>query len=601
MKTWIRVSLILIGLGLQGIGLTTANAQNLDLIGAYRSIQNSLEVARVTLGKDPAGALARVEGAANVFRKVSGSLAPALSGGGNAALKNAGTAVSRGSSTDFAAQAGQVRAILERGLLEKYLTLFGTPAQASRYASVLGKSFKLSAATQKDLNLSTKSGNVSRARGIIELQLANTISNALGAARDNAANRSSAFGSASRAANTFLIVQDSPRVGELSVGSFTGAITTLTSGDTAGFQQAAGGLIAQVRSFAARARGLISSSPQSGATRPAVRPTPPATQPNPPAARPTPPAAAPPATVPNVNALKNSLVKAGIAAPQAENLARDLSKQGFSSLSGVLDGISVQLSSALSDIQDANVPDGRAEISNAKNIFDSSLRAVVEAADPALATRVSRVFEATEAASGVRPVDVTVLLGEIDTIRKWSEGKPASGLQALVATVQPWWMGWLRGGLFLVAALLFTYPIYLLNLAFGGRNPYWRYIGIAMVLLFIPPLLEGLAWLGSFIAQGTGLRFFDGIASFSVLQNPLAQIGWVIILFATVFFATAGFRGIATQFGLIRGRNQGTGAPTSMGTVGFGNANPTPMDRPAMNTQQVPTTERTIVEWDEEF
>ena len=462
----------------------------------------------------------------------------------------------------------------------------------------------MNAATQKDLNLSTKAGNATRARAIIETQLSAIIGNALTVARSNVGNRASAFSNLSRAANNFLIVQDSPRVGDLNVGEFSTAITTLTSGDTPGFQQAVGILLAQNQGFAERARALIVSAPNK---KPVAAAT---TKPAPgkkPVSRPaTPQPVAPAAPVSNtapssLAAIKASLMKAGIAAPKAEQLAGDLSNGGFNSLQAAIDGVSVKLASALSKIQDNNIPDGRAAISDAKNSFDSSLRPVVEAADPELATRVSRVFEATEAAAGVRPVDVTVLLGEMDTIRNWSQGQPMSSLQAAVANVQPYWMGWVRGGAFLAVALLFAYPIYLLNLAFGGRNPYWRYIGIAMVLLFIPPLIEGLAWLGSFVAQGTGLRALDGLSSLSVLQNPLAQIGWVVILFLTVGFATVGFRGIASQFGLIRTRNQGAGGTTSVGSTGFATRNSTPPERSPMNTQQVNTAERTIVEWDEEF
>ena len=95
--------------------LSTAAAQN-DLIGAYRSIQASLETARTTLRTDPAGALAKVQAAENTFRRVSGQLSATLSSGANSALKNAELAVSRSSSADFGAQSGQIKAILERGM-----------------------------------------------------------------------------------------------------------------------------------------------------------------------------------------------------------------------------------------------------------------------------------------------------------------------------------------------------------------------------------------------------------------------------------------------------------------------------------------------------
>jgi hypothetical protein len=170
----------------------------------------------------------------------------------------------------------------------------------------------------------------------------------------------------------------------------------------------------------------------------------------------------------------------------------------------------------------------------------------------------------------------------------------------VISEVQSLWMGGgvlgslgLRGIVFLLVALMFAYPIYLLRLAFGGRNPYWNYIGIAMVLLFLPPLVEGIAWLGSLIAQGANIPFLNNLASFSVLQNPLAQIVWAFTLILTVIFATAGFRGIAAQFGLIRTRTPVTGEVVSKSNV--------------ISSPKAPTNPtnggsgRTIVEWDEEF
>jgi hypothetical protein len=600
MKTvFVRVAL------LTALVLSVASAQS-DLIGAYRSMLTSLETARTTLRRDPAGALANVRQAENTFRRIQPPLSAALNGGGSAALKNAQLAVSRASSADFAAQSGQIKAILERAMFETYFGVFDNTPQAGRYAATLGNAFRLSAAQRADLSASTRAKNPNRARAILESQLAQIIGNALDTARDNAGNRALAFSSISRAANHFLIVQDSPRVTNLTVANFTDAISTLAANDTRGFQQAVSSLGTQVRNFAQRARALSASNPVAR-PRPAAQAQRPATNPpaaTPPSSNPAPRPAAPTATPSSaVTALRTAFARGGIAPAQAERLARDLAAKGISSVGEAIDGVSGRLASALANLQDTNIPDGRAQISAALARYNSTLRPVVDAADPTLGARVTRVFEATDAATGVRPVDVTVLLGEMETIRHWADGKPMSALQGVVANIQPWWMGWVRGLAFLLVAIAFFYPIYLLNLAFGGRNPYWRYIGIAMVLLFVPPLIEGLAWLGTLLAQLTGVRFFDALTGLSVLQNPLAQIVWVLILIATVVFATLGFRGIAAQFGLIRTRDQaGRAPPASMGTAAFAGRSPTPMERNAAATQQVPATaERTIVEWDEEF
>jgi hypothetical protein len=306
--------------------------------------------------------------------------------------------------------------------------------------------------------------------------------------------------------------------------------------------------------------------------------------------------------------ISRELGKAGIPAASANALATSLSNQKFSSFNGVLDKLSVTLSDALIQVQNGDLEAGRANLGLAKNVFDTSAKPVLEVLNADQAAQTSKVFDATVNAVGVRPVDITVLLGEVFSLKNLFNNKqPANTMQNLSASVQPWWAGFLRGILFFITSLLFIYPIYLLNLAFGGKNPYWRYIGISMVLLFIPPLIEGLAWFFSLVG-------FDSLSAFSVLQNPLAQIAWVILLIAAAAFATAGFRGIATQFGLIRNRNQPTMntasvTPAMLGTTGgtLSNNNPslinTNMDTPdpRISSDVSVNPDRTIVEWDEEF
>jgi hypothetical protein len=172
-------------------------------------------------------------------------------------------------------------------------------------------------------------------------------------------------------------------------------------------------------------------------------------------------------------------------------------------------------------------------------------------------------------------------------------------LHDVIVSLQPIWM-LLRPGLFLIAALLFAYPMYLLQLSFGGRNPYWRYIGITLVLSFLPALIEGLAGLGSLLGSLTGIGFFNSLAGFSILQNPLAQIIWVGVLLATVVFATLGFRGIAEQFGLLQPRNPNT-TPTVIIDSGNNTLATHATGVGTLNTRDTGGFDKTIVEWDEEF
>ncbi|HEX2863515.1 MAG TPA: hypothetical protein VHN99_03015, partial [Deinococcales bacterium] len=175
--------------------------------------------------------------------------------------------------------------------------------------------------------------------------------------------------------------------------------------------------------------------------------------------------------------------------------------------------------------------------------------------------------------------------------------------QSVAGAIQPYWMGSVRGALFLLVALAFCYPIYLMNLAFGGRNPYWRLIGFAMVLLFLAPLAEGLAWLGSLLASLTGWEALEALNALSVLSNPIAQVVWLVLLFACVVLATLGFRGIARQFGLLHGPGV-PGATTVLEPGGSAAASMVPAGGSTGVAQvggRAGQTSETIVEWDEEL
>lgn len=591
-----------------------ANATS--LLDGYRQITSGLRSAAVSLGSNPRASVSQLESARDVFRRISPEIrAQKLVPGGDKAFEQARTAISRGSRTDLEAQSSQIQRILERALYEELFFEIPTKAATTaQYAGVLGRAFELPTAQQVELKTAVAAGQQNRVRALLETGIANLMQRSLQNAKQNFANSGASFASTVRATSAFLVVQDSPRVGALSVGRFSETLGLLASGDLGGYRNGVSALLQQVTQFGSQSRKLLNSSRQ--AAKPKPKPAQPSAKPTvvvkpkptvvvKPKPRVAVAVAAPVAVVVaavSSQAIQAELSKAGIGKVQAERLARDLKEQGYSSFGSAIDTVALKLSTALSDIQNAKIDSGRESISSAKEIFNKAIRPVVVVADQALATRASKLFEATEAAYGLRPIDVTTLLGEVDAVRKWSKGEPMPALQGVVSSVQSWWMGGgalgslgLRGIIFLLVALMFFYPIYLLRLAFGGRNPYWNYIGVAMVLLFIPPLIEGIAWLGSLIAQGADLpvpveNFLNGLTSFSVLQNPLAQIFWAFTLLLTVIFATAGFRGIAAQFGLIRTRTPVTGEIVTPSAATANTRNPTQGE-----------AGRTIVEWDEEF
>jgi hypothetical protein len=611
MKFWSRLTGLVMVMIALGHGVVVANS---DLLKGYQTVSAQLGAARAVVGRNVTASSKRLDEARSVFRQVSARIrSQKLVPDANTAFDRARIAITRGSATDLEAQTSQVTRIFERALYEELLYEMSTGRfeSAARYAGVLGRSLGVPSSRLGTLKTSVALGDANRVRAILENGVANVMLQNLQAAKrrsvnlKNSSNQVAAFSSTVRASNAYIVVQDSPKAGNLTVMQFSDALGKLVRNDFKGFVTGLDGLIQKTTRFAYTSKVAITQ-----ATR--ARPKPQVLRGSP--AQPLIPGRD---NATNVKAMTSRLTQIGVPGITAQRLAGNLERQGYTSFDQGIDAVTLKLARALSDVQNAEITRGRAAIGQAQTLFERNLEPVVAAGNRDLAERSSRLFQSTRAAYSLRPVDVMTLIGETDAIRRWANNQPEPVLQGASASVQSWWMGGglfgnlgLRSLIFLLVALAFAYPIYLLRLAFGGRNPYWNYIGIAMVLLFVPPLLEGIAGLGSLIAQSAGIGgpigyFLNGLSNLSVLQNPISQIAWAMTLIATVVLATIGFRGIAAQFGLIRTRASATPPLTNtLSSVmsSTSTRNPTLPKHPTLpKNPTMSSGGRTIVEWDEEF
>jgi hypothetical protein len=642
------------------------STQSRDLIASYRSIVKSLEAARTSLANDPASSSAQIEAASTVFRNILDSVgSKQLEDGATRALKDAVTAVGRGSGTDLAAQVGQVESILQRVLYERLFVEMSSNnlPQAKRYASVLGEALKFSKDAQPKLLQSVAANNAARTRSLLETQISSSMSTALKSAKASP-DKAVSFRQTALASSLFLIVQDSPRATELSSKDFSGSLSSLAAGNVPEFKQSIGSVISKVEGFNRRAKGLAATAgpnviakpvkpvkpiasvkpavkpavkpvkPVSSQAAKPVKPVKPVVSSKPVTSKPvmSKPTAKPVATKPVTNtpaikpvapiidsgaAMASEMMHMNIPEKQARTFANTLAAQKFSSIKAATNQYQAWLARALTQVEVGDVNAGRTTLEEARTLYSTTIQPPYAVLDNDGANRTSGLLDATIAAPGVRPADVIVLLGDAQSLTsKLEGGEGPSGLHSVITAVQPIWM-LLRGALFLIVGLAFFYPIYLLNLAFGGRNPFWRYIGIAMVLLFIPAILEGVSWLFSMLASLTGVQALGAIGAFSILQNPIAQIVWVLTLIATVVFSTLGFRGIAEQFGLLSAKTNNTvmndtsfdtsfdtGFDTTMNTGLSTSVGSTSVRSTGFSTGSLRNTDvggKTIVEWDEEF
>ena len=189
------------------------------------------------------------------------------------------------------------------------------------------------------------------------------------------------------------------------------------------------------------------------------------------------------------------------------------------------------------------------------------------------------LIDSLSASPALRVQDVAVLLGELPTSEGLQGGAPSGGLEAAATG---FWSGFVRLALLIFLGALAFVPLYLLNLAFGGGNRNWQWVGVALFLLLLPVMFEGLISLGSLLAFFTGAEVLNVLAPFSPFQSVLAQIVWVALTGLAIVFAVAGLYGICVQFGLL-----GKGDAGSVEEM-----NPTIMDVGSPDA---------AIDWDEEF
>src|SRR5690606_31434861 len=120
-------------------------------------------------------------------------------------------------------------------------------------------------------------------------------------------------------------------------------------------------------------------------------------------------------------------------------------------------------------------------------------------------------------------------------------------------------------------------------MAFGGGNANWRLVAWALFLLVLPVIYEGLASLGSVLADATGMPELDVLARWSMFTSTTGQVAWALVVLLAVLFATIGLRGICAQFGLLGGRGA---APVG--------SSPTLVESSGVS-------HKSAVDWDDEF
>ncbi|GAA4006116.1 hypothetical protein GCM10022631_16850 [Deinococcus rubellus] len=516
----LRGGALLLSLSLLG----SAGAQNLD---AYRQ----LKVALGNAVQDRAFSKARSLGDLQKAQQALDTLKPTirsdlLAQGLDASLSSSRASLAR-SAADLEAQVTQARGLMRAVLYSQTLSALaaaqsaappaGQSASLQNQSRLLAEEFGLDAAS-RSLFLKSVSRDAAQAQRLLDQAAARKVQGYLGAV--NLADRAGAYLNLTRAASWFTAAQGAPAAGNLQVDQFASAFSALGGGDSGAARSALQAL------RAGAARFVIGASAAPGSASAVLPPSQATSQ------------GTPGSTIPSQTAPAASPTPVGQPIATAP-----LSGSGEAGV----DQVYANLGRALSAAAVADQPAARQALADAERALGQASTLSRSVSYPVLAQDLSTL----KTRSGLRPGDVQSLIGELGNVEAEASAKPGSVLNASAASVSRSFGGGVRAIFFFVLALLSAYPLYLLNLAFGSRNPYWRAILGGLILLLLPALLEGVGGLLGFLGDLSGVGALRSLTNLTLTQNAWGGPVWILSLLLALTALTYGFRGLCLQFGLL--------------------------------------------------
>jgi hypothetical protein len=418
-------------------------------------------------------------------------------------------------------------------------------------------------------------------RFLVEAGASDVIRTRLAVARELApTDPGASYRALAQAYGHFLLVQDSPRAVATLNRTFVDAATALVDGDTDTVVLGIEAVDAEIAALGTAARERRASVPGGGsalAVQPALLPgvDGPATEET--ALEATDPAAELQTEVggevaildvtaflmelqeterrERLDALEAELAGAEMPVAQRPAHAERLLDAGFESLSAVVSSVAASGNRAVAAVHVGDDARARGAVAEAGDGYLRLLSPILRARDARLDTATVELLAQLTEVGALRLQDVVVLAGQIDGVgAAILERRPLPALQRGAQATTAVWAGPVRDIVSLAIGLLALVPLFLLNLAFGGGNRHWQTIGVALFLLWLPALFEGVVGLGGVLARYAGFDALLVLAPYSVLGNAQAQTVWAALTLLAIVFAIAGLSGISRQFGLLGSR-----------------------------------------------
>ena len=284
----------------------------------------------------------------------------------------------------------------------------------------------------------------------------------------------------------------------------------------------------------------------------------------------------------SVEAVTRSLAMVG--ARDNTSLVERYVDAGYADVDAVMNDLYATAAKAVVAVETGDQVQTQALLAEYETTYERFVAPIVTAKDAAVANTTSDLLRTWRGTTSLRLQDMATLVGQTEAMSLSMNNQSSSGVHNAVTGLSKFWTGLPRLIVTILLSILAFVPLYLLNLAFGGGNRNWQLIGVALFLLLLPVIYEGVSYIFGLIASVANIPVLDSVATFSIFQNSISQLIWLIITALAIIFAISGLYGICVQFGLL-GKERVSTAATS--------------EAPIHPTGE--TAADTVVDWDEEF
>ena len=257
--------------------------------------------------------------------------------------------------------------------------------------------------------------------------------------------------------------------------------------------------------------------------------------------------------------IEEELAALGVSMLVRTERAEALLDAGFGSVAQAFDAVAARLGDALAGAQRGDAAAASAAMRAAAAGYDTHLSPLVRMRSTTADVDTASLLSLLADEPGLRAADIAVAAQQLDTAREALRGgldEPAL-LTGARQTLQAW-NGLPRAIVLSVVGLLALIPLVLSNIAFGGGNRNWQLVGVAVFLLLLPVLFEGLVGIAVLLSELAGVELLMTLPALSPFTSVVGQVVWLTATLLAIVLAIRGLYGICAQFGLV-GRRKATG------------------------------------------